>query len=235
MYRVLHLFCGLTIALIFAVSSASATDVYLFRGAGDFSFVQKSLHFSKGIDKMARKLNDAGIYARATRWENTAAIYREISRKKPMSVAFIGHSMGALAALGMAKKMRKIGVRVAYVGLIDIPGPIGSVGANVELAENFYHAFPVYGRLTSSRGHPGIVANHYVFGQIHVSMDDSSRIQNAMISAIWQADDRDNSPQFAGVSALSATQSKDIDTTVTSSIGQFGRRVMHGISTLKSR
>ena len=204
-----------------------------FVGAGDFSFVNKNLHFSRGIDKMARKLNEAGIHSRSTRWENTAGIYREIKNRRPQSVAFIGHSMGALAAMGMAKRMRKLGIRVAYVGLIDIPGPIGGVGRNVELAENFYHAFPVYGMLAKPKNHPGIITNHYVFGQIHVSMDDSTYIQNAMISAIWRADERDARMRFAGTQNPDRLQQEAVDTTITSSIGQFGRRVANGFSKLR--
>lgn len=235
MFRVPYFLAGLLTGVFSFSSSAFGVEVYLFRGAGDFSFVQKSLHFSKGMDKMAADLMAVGIHARATRWENTAAIYREIERRRPESVAFIGHSMGAIAALSMAKRMRKSGIRVAYIGLIDIPGPIASVGSNVELAENYYHAYPVYGRLSKPRGHPGIVTNHYVFGQIHISMDDSSRIQNAMISAIWQADERDMRLQYAGNLKNIPAQSGLIDTTVTSSIGQFGRNVANGLSKIRDR
>lgn len=231
-----HLLLSAGIAGLLAFNQpAHAVEVYLFRGAGDFSFVQKDLSFSRGIDKIARQLKAIGIHARSTRWENTSGIYREIVKRKPRSVAFIGHSMGAIAAMGMAKRMRKLGIRVAYVGLIDIPGPIGGVGRNVELAENFYHAFPVYGMLTKPRGHPGIITNHYIFGQIHVSMDDSSRIQNAMLSAIWQADARDLRSQYANTGTDLPGQDGAIDTTITSSIGQFGRGVANGISNLRRR
>lgn len=235
MYRVLFVVAAIFGALISSNKPALAVEVYLFRGAGDFSFVQKDLHFSRGLDAMAIELKSAGIYARSTRWENTAGIYREISQRKPKSVAFIGHSMGAIAAMGMAGRMKKLGIRVAYVGLIDIPGPIGAVGSNVELAENFYHAFPVYGILPKPRGHKGIITNHYMFGQIHISMDDSSRIKNAMISAVWHADKRDARSIVVGVQKEIPAQSSDIDTTITSSIGQFGRRVMNGFSNIKNR
>jgi thioesterase domain-containing protein len=218
MYRVLLILVALSAAIISSTKTSQAVEVYLFRGAGDFSFVQKSLHFSRGLDKMAKLLAGAGIHSRITRWENTAAIYREISKRRPQSVAFIGHSMGAIAAMSMASKMKGIGVRVAYVGLIDIPGPIGAVSSNVELAENFYHAFPVYGMLPRPSSHKGIIANHYIFGQIHISMDDSSRIQNAMISAIWQADDRDLRTQFARTQNQSTNGNEEIDRTVTASI-----------------
>jgi len=230
MYRVLPIAAAVVAISISFAKPVKAVEVYLFRGAGDFSFVQKDLNFSRGLDKMERELKASGIYARSTRWENTAAIFREIEKRRPASVAFIGHSMGAFAAMGMAKRMRKLGIRVAYVGLIDIPGPIGTVSTNVEIAENYYHAFPVYGRLIKPRGFPGIIANHYVFGQIHVSMDDSSLIQNAMVSAIWQADKRDMQIRYAGGANNVPSQSANIDTTVTSSIGQFGRRITNGFS-----
>ncbi len=228
MFRVFFVLTALAVA-----TPAGAVEVYLFRGAGDFSFIQKSLHFSHGLDRIARDLNEQGIYARSTRWENTGGILAEIRRRRPDSVAFIGHSMGALAAMGMARKMRAEGIRVSYLGLIDIPGPVGAVSANVELAENFYHAFPIYGRLTKPRDHPGIVANHYVFGQIHTTMDDSRMIQDAMVSAIWQADARDVR-LAAGQGAMAhayAPPGAAVDTTFTSSVQQFGRRVGSGLST----
>ena len=236
MYRVLLKTGTLLGVLISLAQPASAVEVYLFRGAGDFSFLNKNLHFSRGIDKMARKLNEVGIHSRSTRWENTAGIYREIKNRRPQSVAFIGHSMGALAAMGMAKRMRKLGIRVAYVGLIDIPGPIGGVGRNVELAENFYHAFPVYGMLAKPKKPPRhYFTNHYVFGQIHVSMDDSSLYSECNdfrdLAAPMIVICNCAMPVYA--SSRAALQQEAVDTTITSSIGQFGRRVANGFSKLR--
>ena len=88
MYRVLLILVAFSAALISSTKTSQAVEVYLFRGAGDFSFVQKSLHFSRGLDKMAKLLAEAGIHSRITRWENTVGIYREISRRRPQSVAF---------------------------------------------------------------------------------------------------------------------------------------------------
>jgi len=86
--------------------------------------------------------------------------------------------------------------------------------------------------LTKSRGHPGIVTNHYVFGQIHISLDDSSYIQNAMISALWQADERDARTQYAGNRTGMPKQIEALDTTITSSIGQFGRKMLNGVAAI---
>ena len=46
-----------------------------------------------------------------------------------------------------------------------------------------------------------------------------------MISAIWQADERDTQIRYAGTQNPERLQQEAIDTTITSSIGQFGRRV----------
>ena len=40
-----------------SVSSANAVEVYLFKGAGDFSFINKNMHFSRGLDRIAKQLN----------------------------------------------------------------------------------------------------------------------------------------------------------------------------------
>ena len=71
----------------------------------------------------------------------------DIRKRKPRSVALLGHSMGALAAITTAAQLRKEGIKVSYLGLIDIPGPVGSVPDGVMWAENFYSLFPVYGLL----------------------------------------------------------------------------------------
>jgi pimeloyl-ACP methyl ester carboxylesterase len=190
LYRVALRAGGASLAacIAFAASPAMAIEAYIFRGAGDFSFIAKPLTFSQGMDHLADKLEASGIRSRVFRWEFAEAAYREIMSRKPSAVALMGHSMGALAAINMAARLRNSGVRVSYLGLIDIPGPVGATPSNVEWAENFYHAFPVYGMLTKGPGHNGIISNNYVFGEIHVTMDNSKTVHNAMISAIWQAD-----------------------------------------------
>ncbi|MFZ1814167.1 MAG: thioesterase domain-containing protein [Rhizobiaceae bacterium] len=167
---------------------AMAIEAYIFRGAGDFSFIAKPLTFSQGMDTIGDKLKQSGIYAEVYRWEAAEWAYRDIMSRKPDAVALMGHSMGALTAIAMANRLKGSGIRVAYMGLIDIPGPVGATPSNVEVAENFYHAFPVYGLLPKPASHKGIVKNEYVFGQIHVTMDNSVHIHDSMISAIWLAD-----------------------------------------------
>jgi len=166
-----------------AASEAQAVEVYLFKGAGDFSFISENMHFSRGLDRMADQLGQEGIYAEVLRFGEIADALRTIRRRKPQSVAFIGHSMGALAAMRMARKMRSEGVAVAYVATIDIPGPIGTAGGNVSWAENYYSVTPVFGLLTNVRTHPR-AKNIYVFGQVHATLDDAKKVRDGVLGAI---------------------------------------------------
>ncbi|PCI05516.1 MAG: hypothetical protein COB78_02660 [Hyphomicrobiales bacterium] len=175
---------------LFFTGPAAAVEVYFFKGAGDFSFINKDLHFSRGLERMADALNKEGIHAEVRRFGATADALRTIRARKPQSVAFIGHSMGALASMTMAKRMKALGIRVAYVGTIDIPGPIGTAGKNVEWAENYFSVFPVYGKLTNAKTHPK-AKNIYVFGQIHTTMDDSKKVRQGVLAAIREIDGKE--------------------------------------------
>jgi pimeloyl-ACP methyl ester carboxylesterase len=174
-----------------AIIPAKPVEVYLFRGAGDFSFVADRLTFSQGMDDLRDEIRDVGIHADVYRWQNAVGALADIRRRKPTSVALIGHSMGALAAITTAAELNREGIKVSYLGLIDIPGPVGSVPNGVMWAENFYSLFPVYGLLPIPASSKSIITNNYVFGQIHTTMDNSRKIHNAMMSAIWQIDDID--------------------------------------------
>ncbi|MCB1385435.1 MAG: hypothetical protein KDJ80_05800 [Nitratireductor sp.] len=178
-------------AMMAAVMPAKAVEVYLFRGAGDFSFIADRLSFSQGMDDLRDEIRASGIHADVYRWENAVGALADIRRRKPRTVALLGHSMGALAAITTAAQLRREGVKVSYLGLIDIPGPVGTVPDGVMWAENFYSLFPVYGLLPVTHGQKAIVTNNYVFGQIHTTMDNSRKVHEAMLSAIWQIDDID--------------------------------------------
>ena len=173
---------GLCLFLQFSyIAPAAALEAHIFRGAGDFSFISKGLTFSQGMDTLGDKFQRAGIRARVYRWQSVGEAYRDIMTRKPKAVAIMGHSMGALASISLVKKLQGSGVRVAYMGLIDIPGPTATAPANVEYAENFYSMFPVYGKLGKPRGHQGVVRNEFVSGEIHVTMDNSTLVHTAMI------------------------------------------------------
>ena len=120
MYRVI-LKSAAAVATVFCLSSpAKAVEVYMFKGAGDFSFVNDNLHFSRGLNKMADTLNAEGIHAEVRRFGATEDALRTIRKRKPSSIAIIGHSMGALASMSIARQLKAEGVRIAYMELIDL-------------------------------------------------------------------------------------------------------------------
>lgn len=100
---------------------------FLFRGlAGTV--------FSTGIDKLAKKLNAAGISASVHSWADRRSIEAEaVSRYRAGEycgpVFLVGHSLGGNSANAMAVRLRKNHVPVGYVATIDptdaTPGPTG--------------------------------------------------------------------------------------------------------------
>ena len=174
-------------ALVTAIScfsfSAQAVEVYMFKGAGDFSFVNENMHFSRGLNKMADKLNAEGIRAEVRRFGAMDQALQLIRKRKPKSIAIVGHSMGALASLSMARSLQNDGVHIAYMALLDIPGPVGVASRNAAWVENYYTINPVYGKLTNVRSHPR-AKNIHVFGYIHNRLDDAPKVQNGILAAI---------------------------------------------------
>ncbi|MEM9278289.1 MAG: thioesterase domain-containing protein [Pseudomonadota bacterium] len=197
MYRVFLKHVAVLAVASTIVSNAHAVEVYLFKGAGDFSFVNDNLHFSRGLNQIADTLNAEGIHAEVRRFSAVEDALSTIRQRKPESVAFIGHSMGALASMAMARNLQGEGVKIVYMGLIDIPGPVGVAGDNVEWVENYYSINPVYGKLTNVSSHPN-AKNIHVSGYIHNRMDDAPKVQNGMLAAIRQihaAETQSQSPQ----------------------------------------
>lgn len=223
MYRVALAFAAplaallLTIASAFPASAASL-EAYLFRGAGDFSFIGKGLTFSNGMDRLGEKLDSAGVPAKVYRWEAVEWAYRDIMKSRPEAVMIMGHSMGALATITLANKLKGSGIRVAYIGTIDIPGPTAITPANAEVAENYYHAFPVFGQLATPRGHAGTVKNELVWGQVHITMDKSKVVHSAALSFVSRARGAEGTMQAY---SPEATQGEDViaqvDTALTGS------------------
>jgi pimeloyl-ACP methyl ester carboxylesterase len=181
MRRVIALLASL-FAVHAATIEAQAVEVYLFKGAGDFSFLSENAHFSRGLNRIAEQLRNDGIYAEVYRYGDTGKVLRAIRRRKPESVAFVGHSMGAFAAMHMARKMQAEGIPVAYVATLDIPGPVGLAGENVQWVENYFSMSPTFALLANTRSHPK-ARNIYVFS-LHAGIDDSMKAHDGILAAI---------------------------------------------------
>lgn len=144
--------------------------------------------FSVGLDALEDKLRASGIRAQTRPFEQEDQAYREILRRNQSEVALIGHSMGAKTAMRLTERLAAKGIRVAFLGLIDIPGMGAVAPANASWAENYYSGQPGFGRLGHRGSHQNLVLNTRVRRVSHVSIDDSERVHDALISAIWLAE-----------------------------------------------
>ncbi|MEL7429818.1 MAG: thioesterase domain-containing protein [Pseudomonadota bacterium] len=183
MFRVILKSAAFLAAFSGLASQASAVEVYMFKGAGDFSFVNENMHFSLGLNDMADTLNAEGIHTEVRRFGAIEDALATIRKRKPKTIAFVGHSMGALASMAMARNLKDEGVDIVYMALLDIPGPVGVAGENVRKVENYFTINPVYGKLTNVRSHPD-AKNIHVAGYIHNHLDDAPKVKRGILKAI---------------------------------------------------
>ena len=184
MYRLpIKIAAALTLCLTFGSTAlpANAMDVYLFRGLA-------GVPFSVGLDDLEEKLKSSGIRAETHPHSVWQSIYSKIIKRGVKDVAFVGHSMGALSALSLTEKLKNSGIRVAYLGLIDIPGSRKSAPKNASWAEAYVSSQPGFSFLKPNPRHKNLVVNTRVPKTVHITIDDSERVHDAIISAVWLAD-----------------------------------------------
>ncbi|MCF6321817.1 MAG: thioesterase domain-containing protein [Rhizobiaceae bacterium] len=158
-----------------------AIEVYLFRGIA-------GVPFSVGLDDLEEKLKASGIRAETNPYGNWLKVYYQIMRRGTKEVAFIGHSMGALSAVSLTEKLRSSGVKVMYLGLIDIPGPRISAPTNASWSESYVSSQPGFSLLKQNKRAQNLVINTRVPSTVHITIDDSERVHDAIISAVWLAE-----------------------------------------------
>jgi hypothetical protein len=119
--------------------------------------------------------------------------------------------MGALSALSLTEKLNNSGVRVVYLGLIDIPGSKKTAPKNASWAEAYVSAQPGFSLLNHNPRFKNLVVNTRVSNTVHITIDDSVRVHDAIISAVWLADASiGQAPQ--SVVAFAAERSPEIRT-----------------------
>jgi pimeloyl-ACP methyl ester carboxylesterase len=114
---------------------------YLFRGAlGPF--------FSRGMDRLTERIEDAGITANVYEFticrliaEHAIREYRE----SPAPIILIGHSMGGFCALKFSEILEAEGIRVSLVVAIDPAHVTPNVPLNVERFINIFLSKSVLG------------------------------------------------------------------------------------------
>ena len=161
--------------------------VYLFRGAlGPI--------FSRGMDRLTERLEEAGI--RADVYEFT--ICRLIAdqavrdfRDDPAPITLIGHSMGGLCALTFAGILQSENIPVSLVVTIDPAHASPKVPLNVERYINIFLSDSILGGgdVVAEQGYQG----HYASFDLkehqevtHINIDKMDSIHEQLVTAVAQ-------------------------------------------------
>jgi pimeloyl-ACP methyl ester carboxylesterase len=144
------------------VKTRYSGDVYLLRGFADV--------FSRGLDELGRKLVERGIRVHVIghgAWAPAADDIIANQKKyghKP--VILIGHSLGANAAILMARRLRKENIPVQYLVTFAATAP-DPVPDNVGKVDNYYFETNGWGeKVVGGRGFRGDLENND-YSQVH--------------------------------------------------------------------
>jgi hypothetical protein len=152
--------------------------VFLFRGlAGAI--------FSTGMNRLSRKLEEAGHTASVHGWAHRKVVQRETidavqSGKLTEQIATIGHSLGGNSANCMASKLMGKGIDVSYVGTIDPTEP-REKPAGVPL-DNFRS------RDIRAEKIPGAVDHHFP-SLNHIQIDKADAVHKRILEQCELLDD----------------------------------------------
>ena len=169
------------------VANQPPARVYLFRGAlGPI--------FSRGMDRLTKRLNQAGI--RADVYEFT--ICRLIAdqairdfRDNSAPIVLIGHSMGGLCALTFAGILKSENIPVSLVVTIDPAHASPKVPLNVERFINIFLSDSILGGgdVVAEQGYQG----HYASFDLkqheevtHINIDKMASVHEQLVTAIAQ-------------------------------------------------
>jgi LysM domain-containing protein/alpha/beta hydrolase family protein len=161
--------------------------VYLFRGAlGPI--------FSRGMDRLTKRLEQAGI--RADVYEFTicrliAAQAIRDYRDDPAPIILIGHSMGGLCALKFAEVLQDENIPVNLVVTVDPAHVSPAVPLNVERFINIFLSNSVLGGgdVVAKQGYQGHYASFDLSAHeevTHINIDKMDSIHEQLVTAITQ-------------------------------------------------
>jgi len=167
--------------------AAPRARAYLFRGAlGPF--------FSRGIDRLTERLEEAGITASVyefTICRLIAAQAIEDYRANPAPIVLIGHSMGGFCAVKFAEILESEGIRVDLVVSIDPAHVTPDVPLNVDRFINIFLSKDVLGGgdVKAKSGFKG----HYASFDLsqheevtHINIEKVDAIQQQLVTKVVQ-------------------------------------------------
>ena len=169
-----------------STTEARRGRAYLFRGAlGPF--------FSRGIDRLGERLDEAGITNHVyefTICRLIAAQVIEDYREDPQPIILIGHSMGGLCAVTFAEVLEKEGIRANLVVAIDPAHATSDVPLNVDRFINIFLSKDVLGGgdVKPKAGFRGHYASFDLsqHGESHINIEKVDTIQQQLVTKVLQ-------------------------------------------------
>jgi hypothetical protein len=160
---------------------------YLFRGAlGPI--------FSRGMDRLTEKLENAGITANVHEFTICRMIADQAIheyRDSPAPIILIGHSMGGFCAVKLAEILEAEGIRVSLVVAIDPAHVTPDVPLNVDRFINIFLSKDVLGGgdVKPKRGYRG----HYASFDLsqhdeisHINIEKNAAVHEQLVNKILQ-------------------------------------------------
>jgi Thioesterase domain len=162
--------------------AAARVRVDLFRG---LAYV-----FSRGMDTLARRLNQHGYIAHVHSTNGWRAVVRQIadrhSRGQSEIVVLIGHSLGANATIQAADELDRQNIPVALIVTFDPTKP-HQVPGNVLRLVNFYQNNGFGRRLSPGQGFHGELTNINLTWDrslSHTTIDEAPRLHGQVVQQI---------------------------------------------------
>jgi hypothetical protein len=160
---------------------------YLFRGAlGPI--------FSRGMDSLTEKLEDAGITANVYEFTICRLIADQAIkeyRENPAPIILIGHSMGGFCAIKFSEILEAEGIRVSLVVAIDPAHVTPLVPFNVDRFINIFLSKDVLGGgdvkpKPGYRGHYASFDLSQYKGVTHINIEKNDTIQEQLVTKVLQ-------------------------------------------------
>jgi hypothetical protein len=160
---------------------------YLFRGAlGPF--------FSRGIDRLAERLEDVGITSSVYEFTICRLIADQAIqdyRESPAPIILIGHSMGGFCAVKFAEILEAEGIRADLVVAIDPAHVTPDVPLNVDRFINIFLSKDVLGG-GDVKPKPGYRGHYASFdlserGEVsHINIEKMDAVQEQLVAKVLQ-------------------------------------------------
>ena len=160
---------------------------YLFRGVA-------GLIYSRGVDRLAARIRQAGIPASVDTyllWRPVADAAVRDYRADPQPIALIGHSMGGDAALDFAEYLNAAHIPVSLLVTYDPSRIADDVPPNVERYINIFQSsnFMGGGNVVQGTRFHGHYASYNLKDHteiVHINIEKENRIQEQIVAKVAQ-------------------------------------------------